>query len=91
MTMGLISLIARENLARMNAIVVSGMLREHRVIRYRNPRGENKGPKRSAESQRQGQEQRQGCFNSLTTMVADMRPLFFELRDRLITFLLFVR
>jgi hypothetical protein len=31
------------------------------------------------------------CFNSLTAMVADMRPLFFELRDRLITFLLFVR
>jgi hypothetical protein len=29
--------------------------------------------------------------NSLTTMVAEMRPLFFELRDRLITFLLFVR
>jgi len=32
-----------------------------------------------------------GGFNSLTTMVTDMRPLFFELRDSLITFLLFVR
>jgi hypothetical protein len=32
-----------------------------------------------------------GGFHSLTTMVTDMRPLFFELRDSLITFLLFVR
>jgi hypothetical protein len=30
-------------------------------------------------------------LNSLTTMVTDMRPLFLELRDRLITFSLFVR
>ena len=30
-------------------------------------------------------------FNSLTAMVADMRPLFFELRASLITFLIFVR
>jgi hypothetical protein len=31
------------------------------------------------------------AINSLTTMVADMRPLFFELRASLITFPIFVR
>ena len=58
--MRLISLIARKKLAHMNAIVTRGMLREHQAIRYRDARGESEGPKHSAESQWQGQEQRQG-------------------------------
>jgi hypothetical protein len=60
--MRLISLIARKKLAHMNAIVTRGMLREHQAIRYRDTRGESKGPKCSSKSQRQGQEQRQGCL-----------------------------
>ena len=47
-------------IAHTSAIVTRETSREHQAIRYRDARGESEGPKHSAESQWQGQEQRQG-------------------------------